>query len=91
MICYIHACEKPCEQCHHAYFLRRVFGPPKHAGAPAVIVFRPAVFEHIYHPWEKPHEIDSPQQLLRETSERGLTSEYLRDSSLWRSRPPREV
>lgn len=89
MICYIHACEKPCEACAHAYFLRRVFGPPdRHP--PAVITFKPGVWEHIYSPWETPRVIDTPQELMRESHARGVESEYLRDSSLWRSRPPKE-
>jgi hypothetical protein len=94
MICYIHACEKPCEQCAHAYFIGRVFGPTYSTRpigtAPAVITFKPGVWEHIYHPWETPRHIDTPQELMRESSSRGMESEYLRDSSLWRSRPPKE-
>jgi hypothetical protein len=89
VICYVHARELPCEVCMHARFLYRVFGPSA-SRAPAVITFHPAVFEHMYDPWEKPRVIETPADLLRETHARGVESEYLRDSSLWRSRPPKE-
>lgn len=90
MICYIHACEKPCDHCAHAYFLRQVFGPPTHSGPAAVITFKPGVFEHIYDPWETPRVIDTPQELRRECAARGVESQYLRDSLLWPSRAARE-
>ena len=96
MICHLHYCTTPCDQCAVEAFLRRV--APREArpseplvAAPAVITFRPAVFEHMYHPWETPRVIDTPADLLAETAARGVTSEYLRDSLLWRSRPPREI
>lgn len=92
MICYIHRSLQPCEACASARLIRRVFGPTvTPLGAPAVVVFKPAVFEHMYDPWETPRVIDSPGELLRETAARGVESEYLRDSALWRSRPPKEI
>lgn len=90
MICYIHSCEQPCEQCAHARLIHRLFGSITHSHAPAVIVFKPGVFEHIYDPWETPRVIDTPQELRRECEKRGVESHYLRDSLLWRSRADRE-
>ena len=90
MICYIHSCEKPCDHCAFAYFLRHVFGPPAHSGASAVITFKPAIFEHIYDPWETPRVIETPQELRAECAKRGVESHYLRDSLLWHSRAARE-
>jgi hypothetical protein len=88
-MCYLHYCDKPCNECAIRLFLRRVF-PPEDTGlqAPAVIVYRPVVLEHMFHPWEKPRAFDSPRELRAETERRGVTSEYLRDSSLWRHRDP---
>lgn len=90
MICYLHYCPKPCDQCAHSAFLNRVF-PPDAEGvtAPAVITFKPLIFDHMFHPWEKPRAFDSPRELLRESTQRGHTPNYLRESSLWRSREPK--
>ncbi len=89
MMCYLHYCDKPCNECAVALFLRRVFPPAEAAiTAPAVITYKPVVLEHMFHPWETPRAYDSPRELRKATQERGLTSEYLRDSSLWRSRDP---
>lgn len=90
MICLLHYCPKPCDQCAHSAFLRRVFPPSQDdIVSPSVIVFRPLVFDHMFHPWEKPRAFDSPRELLRESTERGHTPNYLRESTLWRSREPR--
>jgi hypothetical protein len=59
--------------------------------SPAVITFKPTVFEHMYDPWERLREIDTPQELLRECEARGVQSQYLRDSLLWPHRAPREI
>lgn len=90
MICYLHYCPKPCDQCTHSAFLNRVFAPVLNDfTAPAVITFKPLVFDHMFHPWEKPRSFDSPRELLRESTERGHTPNYLNESSLWRSREPK--
>lgn len=93
-ICYIHYTQRPCEQCALSAFARRagVCHPsPSHGlTAPAVITFKSATFDNLYHPWETPREITTPAELLHETSSRGMYSEYLRDSLLWRDRPARE-
>lgn len=94
MICLLHYCPKPCEECARRAFLRRVFsgeaGPTgQELGAPAVITFKPLVFDNMFHPWEKPRAFDTPRELLRESTERGHTPNYLRESTLWRSREPR--
>lgn len=91
MICLIHYCLKPCDQCAHAAFLRRVFTEPATFGAPAVITYKPLIFEHMFHPWETPRAFDTPRELLAASTERGHTPHYLRDSTLWRSREPRWV
>jgi hypothetical protein len=90
MICYIHACEQPCEECAFSHFLYHAFGPAPRVGAPSVIVFKPGTFDHIYDPWEKPRVIDTPQELRRECAARGVEVGALRDSLLWPSRAPRE-
>jgi hypothetical protein len=94
MICLLHYGPKPCEQCAHSAFLQRVFYDARiaqdaHLAAPAVITFKPLVFEHMFHPWEKPRAFDTPRELLRESTARGHTPNYLRESTLWRSREPR--
>lgn len=90
MICLLHYCPKPCDQCAHSAFLQRVFiADDEGASAPAVITFKPLIFDHMFHPWEKARSFDSPRELLRESTERGVTPNYLRESSLWRSREPK--
>lgn len=75
---------------HHAPTVMLPDGEPS-IGAPAVITFKPAVFEHMYNAWETPRVIETPQELRAECAKRGVTSEYLRDSLLWRSGPDRWV
>jgi hypothetical protein len=88
-MCYLHYCPKPCNECAIRLFLLRVF-PPQYDSitAPAVITYKPVILEHMFHPWETPRAFDSPRELRKETEARGVTSEYLRDSSLWRHRDP---
>lgn len=88
LICQLHYAARPCEQCAASQA-----SPPLPHGlaAPAVIVFKEAVFEHMYHPWERPVPISTPERLRDECNARGVTSEYLRDSGLWRSGPRRWV
>lgn len=93
IICQRHYSAKPCDACTHDAFLARVFPPSEVSGptlgSPAVITFKPLVFEHMFHPWETPRAFDSPRELRKEAEARGVTPHYLRDSTLWRSRDPR--
>ena len=41
-------------------------------------------------PWERPHAIESRGELLRFCEKNGLDSKYLKESSHWHSRKPRE-
>ena len=92
MICLLHYDARPCNQCALDAFTRRVFADDvigeATIHAPAVIIYKPVVLQHMFHPWETPRAFDSPRELRAETQRRGVTSEYLRDSSLWRSRDP---
>lgn len=88
MICHLHYKPAPCDDCAAHAFLRRVFPPVEAAvglSAPTVITFKPNTWDNIYHPWETPRELDTPQALREECESRGMYSEYLRDSSLWRT------
>ena len=96
MICLLHYGPRPCEECARRAFLNRVFAaagearlPADTLSAPAVITYKPLVFEHMFHPWETPRAFDTPRELLKASTERGHTPNYLRDSTLWRSREPR--
>ena len=95
IICQRHYCAKPCDACAHDAFLSRVSTASSEArvsvdiASPAVIVFKPLIFEHMFHPWERPRAFDSPRELRAESERRGVTTHYLRDSTLWRSRDPR--
>lgn len=93
LVCQRHYCAKPCDGCAHDAFVRRMYTDDVIAStnitSPAVIVFRPLVFEHMFHPWETPRAFDSPRELRKEAEARGVTPHYLRDSTLWRSRDPR--
>ena len=89
MMCYLHYSLRPCNECAIAAFLRHVFPPDAHSiTSPAVITYKPVILEHMFHPWETPRAFDTPRELRAETERRGVTSEYLRDSSLWRHRDP---
>jgi hypothetical protein len=93
LICHLHYKAFPCDDCDARAVLARVFGAfserSASPGAPAVIVFKEAIFEHIYDPWETPRPIDNPQTLRDECDARGVTSVYLRDSGLWRTHNPK--
>lgn len=92
MICHLHYCRREeCEERHASPDSTRVELNSGDIGAPAIITFKPAVFEHIYAPWEKPERIETPQRLREECAKRGVTSEYLHNSLLWRSGPTRWV
>lgn len=85
MICHLHYSELPCAQCAVRKELIRADGLP----APAVITFKEHTNENMFHPWEKPYAVSSQHHLAQECRDRGLTSEYLRDSSIWRTREPK--
>jgi hypothetical protein len=90
MICHLHYCNRDeCEALHTQFSSAQ--GRSDGIGAPAVIVFQPAVFEHIYDQFETPRVIETPQELRRECARRGVTSEYLANSGIWRSGPERWV
>ena len=100
LICQRHYCAKPCNDCALDAFVA-AFARATHAqsaqwraptdtiASPAVITFKPLIFEHMFHPWETPRAFDSPRELRKEAEARGVTPHYLRDSTLWRSRDPR--
>lgn len=85
MLCYLHYCPKPCAQCAHDRFLARVFPPQRIARSTSVISFGEHVYDNIFHPWEKPFPISSPEQLRQECVARGVNSERLQNSMIWRS------
>lgn len=90
IVCQRHYAARPCDACAHDAFLARVF--PRSETiivSPAVITYKPHVFTHMFHPWETPRAFDSPRELRAESERRGVTTHYLRDSTLWRSRDPR--
>lgn len=95
MICHLHYKSTPCEDCGARAIIKRMFPllvrVHPEVGSPAVITFKPAIFEHLYHLWEKPREIDTPQALREECESRGMYSEYLRDSTIWRAPSKRWV
>lgn len=87
MICHLHYKSAPCDDCAARAFLLRVFPSSvevANLASPAVITFKPNTWDNIYHPWETPRELDTPQALREECESRGMYSEYLRDS-IWRA------
>ena len=89
MICHLHYCNR--EECVERHGVASGGMSSCGVASPAVITFKPAVFEHMYSAWETPRVMETPQQLREECNRRGLTSEYLRDSGLWRSGPDRWI
>lgn len=89
LTCHLHYCAQPCESCAAEAFLRKVFpSVARTTSSPAVITFKEAVYDNMFHPWEKPHAISDPGQLREECTKRGVYSHQLRDSLIWKSRPP---
>lgn len=74
-----HMSDEPCATCDEDRRRGVIF-------APAVQSF-PSDFicEHAFHEGERPHPVSSRRELNELVTSRGLTSEYLRDSSVWKS------
>lgn len=89
MICHLHYCHR--DECEALHIENASISPQNGIGAPAVITFKPAVFEHIYDQFETPRVIETPAELRRECAKRGVTSEYLANSGIWRSGSDRWV
>lgn len=78
-----HWSDEPCERCD-AWRTAPVC-------APATQTFTDITLEHMYDPWETPRPISSREELRQECIKRDVTSQYLRDSMLFRSGPTRWI
>lgn len=87
MICHLHYETLPCVQCAN----RAAHTPYEGLPAPNIIIFKEHTNENLFHEWEKPHPVSTPEQLRDMCNERGETSHYLRDSLIWKSGPRRWV
>jgi hypothetical protein len=76
-----HLSDEPCTLCE-AERLVYVAATPK---LPALQFFGEHTYEHMYDPWETPRSFSSPEALRQEAERRGVESQALKDSLIWRS------
>jgi hypothetical protein len=89
-----HRSDEPCSRCWYESQRGGHF-----QGAAPTVLLRPyivsfpdeLVMEHAFAAWERPHPVSSREELRRLCNERGVTSHYLRDSTVWRSGEQRWV
>lgn len=82
MICHLHYEAVPCAQCAS----RKASTVREGLPAPSLILFKEGVYEHLD---LTPQHIATPQQLRDACERNGLTSQYLRDSLVFRERNPK--
>jgi len=82
-----HPSDEPCTLCDEDR--KRAHNRP--IQAPSTWSFMVDTYEHMFHPWERPYEITSRQQLREESIKRGVVSKQLKESTIFKSDPDRWV
>lgn len=85
-----HLSDEPCTPCDEDKARDLALGA-RPLPRPALQFFGEQVFEHMYDPWETPVPITSPEVLRQEADKRGVYSNYLRDSLIFKSGSTRWV
>jgi len=58
---------------------------------PATWSFLVSTYENMFHPWEKPYEITSREQLRQECIARGVINKGLKESTIFKDREDRWI
>lgn len=89
-----HRSDEPCTRCWYAECGGGHFqgAPPQIIVTPFIVTFpEDLMYEHAFSPWERVQPVSSREELRQLCNRQGVTANYLRDSTVWRSGEQRWV